>query len=139
MNYREGYFGENDDGTMTSMERDHEKLSIKQSLIGLSRQIGDLTSIVRALTEKSSSSKEGNHQDVLNSETRSDTYYLRVTNVKNDIFSSLERVNMQITCDQSQICYLPALVSFNKIFVPSHIWYQNIFYRHCFSGFSFLA
>ena len=35
----------------------------------MKRQIGELTSIVKDLTEKTSNSKKGNNQDVLNSET----------------------------------------------------------------------
>ena len=57
------------------MERDHEMLRIEQKFIDMNRQIRELTSTVRALTEKITTSKEGNHQDVLNSETstRSDS------------------------------------------------------------------
>ena len=66
--YRESYFGENDE-TMRSMERAHERLRIEQRFINKNRQIGELTSFVRALTEIISTSKEGNHQDVLYSET----------------------------------------------------------------------
>ena len=56
--------------------RDHERLRIEQRFTDMNKQIGELTIIVRALTEKISTSKEGNHQDVLNSETstRSDNF-----------------------------------------------------------------
>ena len=40
----------------------------------MNRHIGELTRIVRALTEKISTSKEGNHHDVLNSETSTRSY-----------------------------------------------------------------
>ena len=59
--YRESYFGENDGETMRSMERDYEKLRTEQRFIDMNRQIGKLSSIVRALTEKMSTSKEGNY------------------------------------------------------------------------------
>ena len=74
--YRESYFDENDGETMRSMERDHERLRIEQRFIDMNRQIGELISSVRALTQKISTSKEGNHQVVLSSETstRSDIY-----------------------------------------------------------------
>ena len=45
--YRERYFGENDDDTMRSMERDRERLRTEQRFIVMNRQIGELTSIVR--------------------------------------------------------------------------------------------
>ena len=71
--YRESYFGENDDETMRSMERDQVGLRLQQRFIDMNRQIGELTSIVRALTEKITTCKEGNHKDVLNdTSTRSD-------------------------------------------------------------------
>ena len=60
--YRESHFGENDDETMRSMERGHEWLRIEQRFIDMNRQIGELTSIVRALTEKLSTSNEGNNK-----------------------------------------------------------------------------
>ena len=50
--YRESNFGENDEETMRSSERDHERLRIEQRFIDMNRQIGEMTSIVRALTEK---------------------------------------------------------------------------------------
>ena len=66
--YQERCFNENDGETMRSLERDHERLRIEQRFLDMNRQIGTLTSIVKALTEKMSNSKEGNSQDVLNSE-----------------------------------------------------------------------
>ena len=47
--YRESYFGENDVETMGLMERDHEKLRIEQRFRDMNKQIGELTSIERAL------------------------------------------------------------------------------------------
>ena len=63
---------------MKSMERDHEGLRIEQRFLDMNRQIGELTRIVKALTEKMSNTKEGKNQDVLNSETstRSDRIIL---------------------------------------------------------------
>ena len=75
---------------MRSWERDHENYRIEQRFMEMNRQIGELTSIVRALTEKISNSKEGNNQDVLNSETstRSDSYCF-FTSVSLDLFVAL--------------------------------------------------
>ena len=67
--YRESYFGENDGETMRSLERDHESLGLEQKFIDRNRQIGELPSFVKALTEKISNSKEGINQVVLNTET----------------------------------------------------------------------
>ena len=67
--FRENFFGQNDEETMRSMEREHERLRIEQRFIDMNRQIEELTSIVRALNEQISTSKEENHHDVLNSET----------------------------------------------------------------------
>ena len=60
---------------MRSLERDYERLKIEQRFIDMNRQIGELTSIVKALTEKILNSKEGNNQDVLNTDAsyRSDS------------------------------------------------------------------
>ena len=58
------------------MDRDHERLRLEQRFIDMNRQIGALTSIMRALTEKISTGKEGNHQDVLKSETSTSTRHL---------------------------------------------------------------
>ena len=78
---RERYFSENDGETMRSIERDHERLRIEQRFIDMNRQTGELTSIVKALTEKISNSKEGNNQDVLNTETstRSDVFHHHIS------------------------------------------------------------
>ena len=61
---------------MRSLERDHERIRLEQRFLDLNRQMGELSSIVKAVTEKLSNSKEGNVQDVLNSETltRSDKH-----------------------------------------------------------------
>ena len=59
-----------------SIERDHEKHRIEQRFLEMNRQIGELTSIVRALTDKITNSREENSRDVSNPETstRSDTW-----------------------------------------------------------------
>ena len=54
---------------MRSQKKDHERLRMEQKFLDMNRQIGKLTTIVKALTEKISNSKEGNNQDVLNSDT----------------------------------------------------------------------
>ena len=54
---------------MRSLERDHDRLRIEQRFLDMNRQIGELTIIVKVLTEKISTSKEGNNQNVLNSDT----------------------------------------------------------------------
>ena len=69
--YRMSYFDENDGETMRPLERNHERLRIEQRFSDMNRQIGELTGIVKALTEKKSNSMDGNNQDVLNSETSS--------------------------------------------------------------------
>ena len=54
---------------MRSMERDNEKHRIEQRFLEMNRQIGELTSIARALTDKITNSREENGRDVLNSVT----------------------------------------------------------------------
>ena len=74
------HFAENVNGNeslndMREVERDHEKHRIEQRFMEMNRQIGELTSIVRALTDKISNSREENYRDAHNSETsvRSET------------------------------------------------------------------
>ena len=67
--YRESYFDENDEGTMTSMERDHERLRIEQRFVNINRQLGELTSIVRAFTKKISNNIEGHTTNASNTGT----------------------------------------------------------------------
>ena len=73
--YQESYGNENNGETIRSLEKDHERLRIEQRFLDINIQIGELTSIAKALTEKISNSKEGNNQGVINSETstRSDS------------------------------------------------------------------
>ena len=75
------HFGENileneTENDMREIERDHENHRFEQRFLEMNRQIGELTSIVKALTDRLSNSREENNRDVLNSETsaRSDTY-----------------------------------------------------------------
>ena len=68
------HFAENVNGNeslndMREVERDHEKHRIEQRFMEMNRQIGELTSIVRALTDKISNSREENYRDAHNSET----------------------------------------------------------------------
>ena len=68
------HFAENVNGNeglndMREVERDHEKHRIEQRFMEMNRQISELTSIVRALTDKMSNSREENYRDAHNSET----------------------------------------------------------------------
>ena len=74
------HFGENIleneiENDMREIERDHENHRFEQRFLEMNRQIGELTSIVKALTDRLSNSREENNRDVLNPETsaRSDT------------------------------------------------------------------
>ena len=67
--YAENIFGNEGENDTIAMERDHEKHKIEQRFIEMNRQIEELTSIVRALTDKITNSREENGRDVLNSET----------------------------------------------------------------------
>ena len=73
--FAENINGNEDLNGMREIERDHEKHRIEQRFMEMNRQISELTSIVRALTDKMSNSREENYRDVHNSETsvRSDT------------------------------------------------------------------
>ena len=75
------HFGENileteTENDMREIERDHENHRFEQRFLEMNRQIGELTSIVKALTDRLSNSREENNRDVLNSETsaRSDRF-----------------------------------------------------------------
>ena len=58
-----------------SQERDHERHRREQRFMDMNRQIGEVTSMERALTEKISNGRDENGQNVRNIETslRSDT------------------------------------------------------------------
>ena len=62
---------------MREIERDHENHRFEQRFLEMNRQIGDFTSIVKALTDRLSNSREENNRDVPNPETsaRSDNSY----------------------------------------------------------------
>ena len=72
------YFNENDEETMRSQKRDHERLRIEQSFLEVNKQIGELTSMVKVLTEKVTNSAEENDQNVHNFGTsmRSDSCFV---------------------------------------------------------------
>ena len=74
--FAENVNGNEDLNDMREVERDHEKHRIEQRFMEMNRQISELTSIVRALTDKMSNSREENYRDAHNSETsvRSDSY-----------------------------------------------------------------
>ena len=68
------HFGENileneTENDMREIEWDHENHRFEQRSLEMNRQIGELTSIVKALTDRLSNSREENNRDVLNSET----------------------------------------------------------------------
>ena len=67
--FAENVNGNEDLNGMREIERDHEKHRIEQRFMEMNRQISELTSIVRALTDKMSNSREENYRDVHNSET----------------------------------------------------------------------
>ena len=78
--YTEDHFNNDIESDVRSIERDHEKHRIEQRFLEMNRQIGELTSIVRALTDKLANSREENDRDVLNLEasTRSDSFRPRI-------------------------------------------------------------
>ena len=64
--YSRSYFNEKDEETMRSQETDHETFRIEQRFLEINQQISELTSVVRALTEKVTNSREENIQNVHN-------------------------------------------------------------------------
>ena len=54
---------------MRSLEGDHEMFRIEQRFLEMNKQIGELTSMMRALTEKMTNSREKNEQNARNIET----------------------------------------------------------------------
>ena len=74
--YSGSYFSENDEETMKSIERGIERFRIEQRLQEMNKQIEELTSMVRALTEKMTNSRNENDQDARNIGTsyRSDNH-----------------------------------------------------------------
>ena len=90
------HFGENileneTENDMREIERDHENHRFEQRFLEMNRQIGELTSIVKALTDRLSNSREENNRDVLNSETsaRSDSCFIKQVTT----FMVIERVH----------------------------------------------
>ena len=67
--YSGSYFNDCSDEAMRSQERDHERSRIEQRFLDMNRQIGELTSMVRALTEKVTNSREENDPNVRNFRT----------------------------------------------------------------------
>ena len=62
--YSGSYFNDHDDEAVRSQERDHERSRIEQRFLKKNKQIGELTSMVRALTEKVTNSREENDPNV---------------------------------------------------------------------------
>ena len=60
--YTRSYFNVYDDEALRSQERDHERYRIEQRFL----EIGELTSMVRALTEKVTNSREESDPNVRN-------------------------------------------------------------------------
>ena len=69
------YFTESNEEAIRSDERGRERIRIEQRFMDMNRQIGELTIMVEALTEKISNGREENGQNVRNVETslRSDS------------------------------------------------------------------
>ena len=59
------FYVENNTETTSYHERDHENIRIEQRFNEVNRQIGGITSMVKALTEKMTNSREENDQNVL--------------------------------------------------------------------------
>ena len=89
--FAENINGNEDLNGMREIERDHEKHRIEQRFMEMNRQISELTSIVRALTDKMSNSREENYRDVHNSETsvRSDSVRKRKREDHLDFFNQI--------------------------------------------------
>ena len=62
--YSGSYFNDCNDEAMRSQEKDHERSRIEQRLLAMNKQIGELTSMVRVLTEKVTNSREENDANV---------------------------------------------------------------------------
>ena len=73
--YSSSHLKQNNETNIRFQERDHERIRIEQKLTDMYRQIGELTSMVKAPIEKMTSCTEENAQNVRNVETarRSDT------------------------------------------------------------------
>ena len=67
--YSGSYFNDHDDEAVRSQERDHERSRIEQRFMEMNKQIGELTSMVRALTEKVANSREESDPNVRNFRT----------------------------------------------------------------------
>ena len=67
--YSGSYFNDYNDEAMRSQERDHERSRIEQRFLEMTKQIGELTSMVRALTEKVANSREESDPNVRNFRT----------------------------------------------------------------------
>ena len=63
------YLNDQNDEMLRQQERDHERSRIEQKFMEMNRQIGELTSMVRALTEKVANSREGSDSNVRNFRT----------------------------------------------------------------------
>ena len=60
------YFNDQNDESLRQQDGDHEYSRIEQRFIEMNRQIGELTSMFRALTEKVSNSREESDPNVRN-------------------------------------------------------------------------
>ena len=67
--YSGSYFNDHDDEVMRSQERDHERSRIEQRFLEMNKTIGELTSMVRALTEKVTNSREESDPNIRNFRT----------------------------------------------------------------------
>ena len=61
--YSGSYFNENDEETLRSLEKNHERFRIEHSFLLMNKQIGELTSTARAFTEKMTNNREKDDQN----------------------------------------------------------------------------
>ena len=62
--YSGSYSNDNNEEAVRSQERDYERFRIEQRFLEMNRQISELTSMVRVLTEKVTNSREENDPNV---------------------------------------------------------------------------
>ena len=62
--YSGSYLNDQIDEMLRQQERDHERSRIEQRFLEINKQIGELISMVRALTEKVANSREENDPNV---------------------------------------------------------------------------
>ena len=99
--FAENVNGNEDLNDMREVERDHEKHRIEQRFMEMNRQISELTSIVRALTDKISNSREENYRDAQNSET----------SVRSDNLLHFQPLAISTACNFNRLQFQPLAIS----------------------------